>query len=397
MDSLPSSRHTGGAVPKFATGANGIPVPVRPPLGNDIVEPRAEPEGDTTLARVLIQVVGAGNPLPGDILSTANGTSLIRVTTPMEGQTQIAPKSGSRMFCEQCPELPSFASKNALRKHRKQAHFSPAPQCPVCRGRVPKQHLAKHLKRKHGITNAALEINPPTAQSVPTYANDATRLLQISHNTNDTATFNTNESTSGRVYCQEPDCGRGFSSETYLGPHTKFFHQGEPKQIEGEKEPASPSKDVTERSAGPRSHQGPLNPSIPGSALPHAGERADDRDLRPSGGTGVSQPGSGCQGVDPVVENSTKETGIAVESPPSIEGIIDTVTQPKTAPPTLPLNCRVCNAPPTVTTQPAVTTCGHLFCIECIAQHVSSTSRCPVCNSSLLLYCIFKLDLSGMS
>jgi hypothetical protein len=255
------------------------------------------------------------------------------------------------------------------------------PQCPVCPARVSKQRIAKHLKRVHGVTNAALEINPPTAQSAPTHVNDAAGPLQISHITNDTATFNTNETTSGRVYCQEPDCGRGFSSGAYLGPHVKLFHQGAPKQMEGEKEPPSPSKEF-------------LNPSIPASALPHAGERADDRDPWPSGGTAVTNPGSD---VDPVAEYSAKETEIAVEPPPSIEGGVGTVMRPETAEPTLPLRCRVCNAPPTVTSQPAVTTCGHLFCIECITQHVSSTSRCPVCNSSLLLYCIFKLDLSGMS
>ena len=30
---------------------------------------------------------------------------------------------------------------------------------------------------------------------------------------------------------------------------------------------------------------------------------------------------------------------------------------------------------------------------RCIAQHVMSTSRCPVCKNALLLYCLFKLDL----
>jgi hypothetical protein len=34
-----------------------------------------------------------------------------------------------------------------------------------------------------------------------------------------------------------------------------------------------------------------------------------------------------------------------------------------------------------------------LLPVRCITQHVVSTSRCPVCNSSLLLYCLFKLDL----
>ena len=65
---------------------------MQPSLRSDTIEPRAEPEGDTRLARLLIQVVGTGNPSPGDVLSAASGTSLVRVTTPMEGQIQVTPK-----------------------------------------------------------------------------------------------------------------------------------------------------------------------------------------------------------------------------------------------------------------------------------------------------------------
>ena len=80
----------------------------------------------------------------------------------------------------------------------------------------------------------------------------------------------------------------------------------------------------------------------------------------------------------------------------------------------LSLQCRMCDAPPTVGTRPTATTCGHLFCSEyvsripkartlglpcarCITRHVISTSRCPVCDNALLLYCLFKLDLSVSS
>jgi Zinc finger, C3HC4 type (RING finger) len=59
------------------------------------------------------------------------------------------------------------------------------------------------------------------------------------------------------------------------------------------------------------------------------------------------------------------------------------------------LYCRV----PECTRNPCnvltTTICGHLFCYECIAQRVAETSRCPVCNSMLLLYCLFKIDLDS--
>jgi hypothetical protein len=31
-----------------------------------------------------------------------------------------------------------------------------------------------------------------------------------------------------RFYCQEEDCGRGFSTKEFLSTHTKFFH---PKKV----------------------------------------------------------------------------------------------------------------------------------------------------------------------
>lgn len=34
----------------------------------------------------------------------------------------------------------------------------------------------------------------------------------------------------------------------------------------------------------------------------------------------------------------------------------------------LSLQCRMCNAPPTVVTRPTVTMCGHLFCSECVLR-----------------------------
>ena len=101
--------------------------------------------------------------------------------------------------------------------------------------------------------------------------------------------------------------------------------------------------------------------------------------------------------------------GDPLEPPATIKDGVHATSAVTTSTP-LSLQCRVCNAIPTVGSQPTVTMCGHLFCSEyvlriivawksssrytrCITRHVMSTSRCPVCDNALLLYCLFKLDL----
>lgn len=44
---------------------------------------------------------------------------------------------------------------------------------------------------------------------------------------------------------------------------------------------------------------------------------------------------------------------------------------------------------------PTMTTCGHLFCYECISNIVMEKSHCPECNAPTLLYCLFRMDLSA--
>lgn len=86
--------------PKFATGANVrsqpqnpetrlmcfqvVPVAGRLTLGHDAAESRAEPEGDTTLALVMIRGVGPGNIAARDIIPIGNGASFNMITAPME-------------------------------------------------------------------------------------------------------------------------------------------------------------------------------------------------------------------------------------------------------------------------------------------------------------------------
>ncbi|KAF9069479.1 hypothetical protein BDP27DRAFT_1420934 [Rhodocollybia butyracea] len=56
------------------------------------------------------------------------------------------------------------------------------------------------------------------------------------------------------------------------------------------------------------------------------------------------------------------------------------------------LHCRLCMRNPSVDT--TATMCGHIFCGKCIADSVIVSPKCPVCQNALLLYCLFKLDLT---
>ncbi|KAF6757623.1 hypothetical protein DFP72DRAFT_1110200 [Ephemerocybe angulata] len=57
------------------------------------------------------------------------------------------------------------------------------------------------------------------------------------------------------------------------------------------------------------------------------------------------------------------------------------------------LHCRLCRADACVDI--TATMCGHLFCNKCITGEALKTLKCPVCAAPVVLYCLFKLDLSA--
>lgn len=56
------------------------------------------------------------------------------------------------------------------------------------------------------------------------------------------------------------------------------------------------------------------------------------------------------------------------------------------------LHCRACKAD--TCDDITATMCGHVFCNRCIVDAVIKTSRCPLCMTPTLLYCLFRLDLN---
>ncbi|KAF9057190.1 hypothetical protein BJ165DRAFT_1520570 [Panaeolus papilionaceus] len=58
-----------------------------------------------------------------------------------------------------------------------------------------------------------------------------------------------------------------------------------------------------------------------------------------------------------------------------------------------PLHCRACLADSCDDITASM--CGHIFCNRCITDAVIKTSRCPVCMTPTLLYCLFRLDLGA--
>ena len=110
--------------------------------------------------------------------------------------------------------------------------------------------------------------------------------------------------------------------------------------------------------------------SKPTITSPHVGERMaqDSHGPYPSIRTRVPSLSVGDrQDIDSSAENAGTRHEIPTES--TTQGHVN--AQSKTETPTtsiLSLHCRMCEAPPTATTQPTATTCGHLFCSEYVPR-----------------------------
>lgn len=145
--------------------------------------------------------------------------------------------------------------------------------------------------------------------------------------------------------------------------------------MEARKDVPSSSMEVVQR---PVEQPPGFHPSRSTTVPPHMGERTtqDNRVSCPPVGTRVPTLSTAeRQGVGPLAENAWGQSGIPIKSSPLIQGSVN--TQPKMELPTasvLSVCCRTCEAPPTVTTQPTVTTCGHLFCSECVPRTLGSTT-----------------------
>ncbi|KAG2003460.1 hypothetical protein CC2G_004062 [Coprinopsis cinerea AmutBmut pab1-1] len=70
---------------------------------------------------------------------------------------------------------------------------------------------------------------------------------------------------------------------------------------------------------------------------------------------------------------------------------VEVAVQVEAKQPLSPLHCRECKSDPCDDT--TATMCGHIFCNRCIVNAVIKTSRCPLCSTPTLLYCLFRLDL----
>jgi len=197
-----------------------------------------------------------------------------------------------------------------------------------------------------------------------------------------------------RFYCQEYDCGKGFSATTHLESHTRFFHPKKPtKTTERVKEAVVLSNnipDADEKSTG----QSPAYSSPTSEIIyPLLEESTKQWSPGPVETYVPDLPRERYQGSESDTEEFIEQAHEDLLEPPATIRGGACATSAMTALTPLSLQCRVCDALPTVGSRPTVTMCGHLFCSECITRHVMSTSKCPVCDEALLLYCLFKLDL----
>lgn len=116
--------------------------------------------------------------------------------------------------------------------------------------------------------------------------------------------------------------------------------------------------------------------STPTLIPPRVGEQETRDDQGPDRPIGARVPNLSAgvyQGFDLLGENAGTQSEIHTGS--STQGRV--IVQPKTEVPTankLSLHCRMCEAPPTVTTQLTATTCGHLFCSEYVPRMLDRTT-----------------------
>lgn len=336
--------------------------------------------------------------------------TIIPPPAPVPGNTN--PIKGGYV-CEVCPHISEFPTKAEKRKHVIEMHRA---KCPFCASFVAHGKLTRHLENSHPGRSCGVQIPQRMAPklsfgSFKQEPPQTTPLLWVPgevkypsiwtdvtlRNDGGPAPFDAlvrHNPLPQRFYCQEHECGRGFSSEAHLQSHTRFFHPKPTKTTEeGTNTISNDTTEVAERSAtnSPMYFSAASTMSSPGpgrhSTNTPNSARSPTRDL--------PQEGYRDTYLTTTVGKPTASTGL-VDSPALTQGETCAPSAP-IAPASLSLQCRMCDAPPNVGTRPTATMCGHIFCYECIIQHVTLTPRCPVCDNALLLYCLFKLDLPVLS
>lgn len=117
--------------------------------------------------------------------------------------------------------------ENIFPKHLKRMHFEPNNVA------VSKVGLAIHsasdgpymdtylIHQTEGVLHIAYL---PLCHFIIAHTGPETIGSSDSEESNDSDDTKKNEVKSGRFYCQEHDCGRGFSSKEYLESHMRYFH-----------------------------------------------------------------------------------------------------------------------------------------------------------------------------
>jgi len=278
----------------------------------------------------------------------------------------------------------------------------------MCPASLLEKSFATHLQRTHGISSSVAQVTDQTwlqfpSNSAPAEPSYPTLSYQTSGEVGESSRHTSVPLQNGessvllgahnlpleRFYCQEYECGRGFSSEAHLESHTRFFHRRKPMKTTT----TVLSNDIPDGDEKSAEHSSAHSSPASTASYPHLGEPATQDSPDPVE-TYVPVLGQEeYQGAELNTGEGDQQPHESPLEPPTTFQTDVRATPTVTASTPLSLQCRMCDAPPTIGTRPTVTMCGHLFCSECITRHVVSTSRCPVCDNALLLYCLFKLDL----
>lgn len=145
-----------------------------------------------------------------------------------------------------------------------------ANQAAACHGdlkcpfRFPLSNSHQHMWNIHGVRDSGTQVANQTVSQVasetpltgPLYVTSVHWVPEVEHrNHGSTVPFENNvfegsstagihDLPTGRFYCQEYDCGRGFSSNEHLDSHLKFFH---PKKVGNALSSGGTKADVNEK------------------------------------------------------------------------------------------------------------------------------------------------------
>jgi len=318
-------------------------------------------------------------PVCGKVCQYENG--LAAHTQAMHGLGG-PPLPKCSQICELCPGS-IFESRKALKRHMKSVH-AVGGQCNTC-GKVFKDHsaLASHIKaKKHGYV--AIPCEARRSGDVP-----------------DTVPTLLRESDQDGIHAISDLPHEHGPPSAIEVRNEESSHNGHPSPLDqcySNRQHAcqfTPEHAVSETDLGNECSDEGRQMHVEAHLTPRV--LVEGRDVAPSVYAGASP-----NNIDVESEMATPRLSCASASSysdlapsPSITSASSEMTPEGMFLPgaRIGAHCRICQKDPS--DELTATMCGHLFCKSCITEEIIARSACPVCKNAVLLYCLFRIDLSA--